>query len=501
MHTTAGQQETATHIFLKLRMPFAESDYPSDRLLLAGETYNFPFQFSIPGCLLSQICTPRNGEDIAGNAHLLLPPSLGDSKVSSDGKVLRDDMAPDFTRITYYVRAIVHGPAAPNEDGAIVMDGARKIRLIPHYIDEPPFDVTNSKDDFIYTKVKQLKKGGMPFSKGRLGTLTVWVNQPKPLRLPAVGLHHDVHLTGEVKVHIRFDPANATSKPPILSSLTTNLKCHTFYSSCHLESFLNRRYPTPQGGKVGPWGKYVTTLGLPNRCMTETTPWQKHEPQSDATFCPLVVTLSRIPSRGSHVSSSDEASSDSEAEDATTRAGASASARRGTPPAHPSSAAHNLSSSSTPLPATNPSHSPSTSRHPSLTTTTPTPEKPYYTCNVPSPITFPTERTYLPTFASCHIARQYSISLGLNVRTHGALTQMLRVRLSVPLQVSVAARAGTEGRTLDLPEMSGAQEEGQLRELLGPGAPGLGGQGGVGEAGAALPPEYSEAGYAGVMGE
>lgn len=464
-------------------MPVADSDYPVGRVAIAGETYSFPFNFSIPLYLLSQICSPRADEDIASNAHLLLPPSLGNRKVTSDGVEFKDDMAPEFTRITYYVRVTVNAPPQAGKE-KVITEATRRIRLIPHFIDEPPFDVMNSKDDFVYTRIKKLKKGGLPFHKGDLGTLTVWANQPDPLRLPPAGEHHDQHLTGMTKVHIRFDPKDVSTKPPKLSNLLTKLKVHTFYSSRHLESFLNRRYPTAQGGKVGPWGKYVTTIDLPNRCVTAATQWRKHEPSTDPAYVPLETTLSRIPTRGSHISSSDEDSSDSDAEPAMKGRGNKATVRNYARENN-GGTTESARSSLRPFEPFEPAPTNST----------------YYTCNIPSPFTFPADKTLLPTFASCHIARQYSLSLALNVHTVGALTQMLQVRLSVPLQISVAARKGTEGESRQLPEMMITTRDAELSSLLGPRGATMGGEGAstapAGGTAGSLPPQYESAGFAG----
>ena len=67
-----------THAFLTLRQPDLEVRYPSDRILRKGIPYEFPFVFVVPARLVEGACSHLVAHKNVRDAHLLLPPTLGD---------------------------------------------------------------------------------------------------------------------------------------------------------------------------------------------------------------------------------------------------------------------------------------------------------------------------------------------------------------------------------------------------------------------------------------
>lgn len=95
---TIGRSE-AYHNFTRLLQHTDASALPDPRVLVPGKTYKFPFIFVVPDALLPQSCSHFKKAGFPDDGHLTLPPSLGDPLVSSMGKSLMDDMAPDMGTI------------------------------------------------------------------------------------------------------------------------------------------------------------------------------------------------------------------------------------------------------------------------------------------------------------------------------------------------------------------------------------------------------------------
>ena len=268
----AASRSQAYHNFLRLAQPIDESVIPPNRVAEAGTTYTFPFTFVVPERLLPQSCTHSKDADSVHEAHLQLPPSLGDPMMSGDGKSLLDDLTPDMAVISYAIRVIVirRNPENPRKP-IVIVDSVKKLRIIPAVAEAAPIRVSGTKDDeYTLRKEKVLKKG---MFKGKLGRLTMEAAQPKSLRLAPLGSNvSDVPITTMAVINLRFDPCDANSKPPRLGHLCSKLKASTFYACVPLRDF-----PTKTNAYLydNQRGIHVESINLSSRNI-ESAQWTTH---------------------------------------------------------------------------------------------------------------------------------------------------------------------------------------------------------------------------------
>lgn len=212
---------SAFHQFLKLKQPIPESSYPQPRILEPGHIYEFPFVFVIPQHLLPRVCKHDIKHESVRDCHLRLPPSLGTL-------TKHDDFGPDMAKIQYQIATRI---TATNEvDGSLknLTTKMKTIRVIPAVDEEPPVNVLGPDSDYILSSEKSIKKGVF---KGKLGTLVMEAEQPKSLRLPKLYDPEDTTVSTMATVKLRFDPADTNSPPPRLGSLSSKLKCSTWYAT------------------------------------------------------------------------------------------------------------------------------------------------------------------------------------------------------------------------------------------------------------------------------
>jgi len=272
---TSGKTE-AFHSFLRLVQPMDDAALPEPRILDTGRPYSFPFTFNIPENLLPQSCTHPKVNDAVQEAHLNLPPSLGDPMVATEGgKALLDDMAPDMGVITYVVRVRITKGRNSNGKHVIISEESRKLRVVPAVPEWAPLHVLEGQhDDYRLRKEKDIKKG---MFKGRLGRLSMVSAQPKSLRLPSVRCGGSRSTTTMATVNLRFDPTSETSGPPRLSQLNTKIKVSTFFASTPM-----RDIPTKASEFFYSSIKGLTseTVNLSSRCLASVE-WEHHETKSD----------------------------------------------------------------------------------------------------------------------------------------------------------------------------------------------------------------------------
>ena len=259
----------AFHNFLKLTQPIHEASLPQPCIAQAGRTYRFPFQFVVPERLLPQSCVHDRASEQVHDAHLQLPPSLGDPMLASNGHSLLDDLAPDMTTISYAIKVRVVR-TREHDKPLVLVDSGKKVRIIPAADEQPPLIVVESEEgDYVLRKTKDLKKG---MFKGKLGRLTMETAQPKSLRLPSPNTKSSCSTTTMATVNLRFDPAEESSQPPRLGQLWNRLKVATFFGTLPMRDF-------PTKATVGTYdsqrGLFVETLNLSSRCV-ESAQWERH---------------------------------------------------------------------------------------------------------------------------------------------------------------------------------------------------------------------------------
>lgn len=262
----ANARIDARHPFLKLTMPIPESDYPQPRIAEAGQTYKFPFNFVIPEHLLPTACKHNCVANHVHEAHLHLPPSMGDREISPS-----DDLAPDMAKIVYAIRVRVL--RTRERDGKIVVltDTSRKIRVIPAITEAPPMHIPADDKEYTLSVTKQLRKG---MFAGKLGKITASASQTKALAVPSSST---AETTIMATLKLRFEPSESNSQPPRLGSLTSKIKSSTFYAVKPLSDLASR------GSMVMAYdlsrGVYTTSTSLASRCVENVT-WTHHHPQT-----------------------------------------------------------------------------------------------------------------------------------------------------------------------------------------------------------------------------
>ncbi|KAF9248489.1 hypothetical protein DTO013E5_6274 [Penicillium roqueforti] len=253
-------------MFLKLRQPIDEMEYPTPRVLESGRTYEYPFTFVVPDHLLPQVCTHTKKNAHIQRSHTMLPPTLGDPILASNGKTLLDDMAPNMSQIGYTVRASVLQKQLTGPGFVAIAAIAKKIRIIPIVEEEPPVE-TSANPSFCTRKEKSVKRGTL---RGKLGHIVASSSQPKAVQLlPPNGEPSDTVST-VATVNLRFDPIG-DEKPPALGTMTSKLRVSTFFSAAPWDDF-----PSSTGmpfAHIG-CGLYTESVPLLTMCV-ESAQWTK----------------------------------------------------------------------------------------------------------------------------------------------------------------------------------------------------------------------------------
>lgn len=282
---TNGRTE-AVQVFLRLIQPINNNAFSESRTLKGNQTYKFPFTFVVPEKLLPQSCAHAHTEDSVQDAHLNLPPSLGDPMTATLGKMLLDDMAPEMGVVSYAIKVrITHGRGSTGKP-IIAAENAKKLRIVPALKEERPVVVSGGlKDDYRVRKEKEIKKG---LFKGKLGCLIVESAQPKNLRLPPLNSTSTCPITTMATVHVRFDPADEDSKPPRMSTLNTKLAAATFFASIPMSEIPAK---VTEFYYSSTRGVHVETIPLSSRCIASAQ-WERHSPDSPIRGGSAFSTLS-----------------------------------------------------------------------------------------------------------------------------------------------------------------------------------------------------------------
>ncbi|KAL2814567.1 hypothetical protein BDW59DRAFT_154299 [Aspergillus cavernicola] len=258
----------AIQTFLRLRQPIQDSSYPTPRVVEPGCTYRFPFTFVVPPRLLPHVCSHSKKNAHVEDSHTLLPPSLGDPMLASDGKSLRDDMSPDMTRVTYQIRAeVIQKPVVGPAKSLKVVQ--KKIRIMPAVEEEPPLTVLD--DDPIYRtrREKDVRRGTM---RPRQGRLVAAASQPRPLQLSSLNSKSSESVSTAATIHLRFDPVG-DEKPPSLGTVWSKLRVMTYYSVHPWEVYPNSSMVSIVG--MSGQGVYEETVPLSTMCVASAQ-WTQH---------------------------------------------------------------------------------------------------------------------------------------------------------------------------------------------------------------------------------
>lgn len=259
-------------VFLELRQPIEETEYPIPAVLKPGRSYSFPFTFVVPNRLLPQACTHPRINAYIHRAHTMLPPTLGDPMLAGNGKALPDDMAPDMCQISYIIRVGVLKQSSTDDcQHDYLASHSTKVRIIPTVEEEPPINVF----DHPYYCTSKGKGGRRGLLRSKQCCLLASSSQPRPIRLLPPSYSCDTVST-VATVQLRFDP-RGNEPPPRLGSMTSRLKASTFYSATPLEDF-----PCHSGAMTfSQGGRGLFTESIPLSTMSvASAQWEKHSTSS-----------------------------------------------------------------------------------------------------------------------------------------------------------------------------------------------------------------------------
>jgi hypothetical protein len=190
---------------------------------------------------------------------------MGDLLVS-----LHNDLAPEMSKIHYAVKVKVMQNRERDTKDIVLVEGAKKLRVVPAVAEAPPLRLEDGYDHYILSKTKILKKG---MFSGKLGRITVSAAQTGALILPAPSLTSTVPAETMATIQLRFDPREESSEPPRLGGLTTKIKATTFFAAKpehDLPTRINQVYDPVRS-------TYNTSVALSSRCV-ESVAWEKRQP-------------------------------------------------------------------------------------------------------------------------------------------------------------------------------------------------------------------------------
>ncbi|KAH3012430.1 hypothetical protein KXW60_009119 [Aspergillus fumigatus] len=276
----------AYQTFLKLRQPIDDAAYPTPRILESGRAYQFPFTFVVPDRLLPHVCTHSKINAHVERSHTLLPPTLGDPMLASNGKTLLDDMVPEMCQISYMIRVVVNNkPDGESDARKSLASAGKKVRIIPTVDEEPPLNVFEGDDVYCTRKEKDVKRGLM---RAKLGRLVVAASQPKPIQLTAPQYETKESVGTVATIHLRFDPVG-NEAPPRLGSVWSRLRVSTYYAAVPWEDYPSALSAT-MWAQVGK-SVYTETVPLSTLCVASAQ-WTKHSASSPVRRSSLESTSS-----------------------------------------------------------------------------------------------------------------------------------------------------------------------------------------------------------------
>lgn len=222
----------------------------------------------MPDRLLPQACAHAQTNPHVHRAHTMLPPTLGDPVLSSDGKTFLDDMAPDMSQISYSIGVAVLGKSSTDHRLLeYLATHAKSVRIIPIVEEEPPINVLNHP----YYCTSKEKSGRYGPLRTKLGRLIASSSQPKPIRLLPPSYPGD-KVSTVATVQLRFDPVG-NEQPPQLGSMTSKLKASTFYSAAPWADFPCQSGPVLSGQTSQ--GVFTKCIPLLTMCVSSAR-WEKH---------------------------------------------------------------------------------------------------------------------------------------------------------------------------------------------------------------------------------
>ncbi|KAI0425179.1 arrestin [Xylaria sp. FL1042] len=251
--------QATSHTFLKLIMPLPDSYYPTTRCFDAGTTYKIPFHFVIPQHLTLNACSHRIPSDTLKEAHLRLPPSIGDWD--------KDDFTPHMSRVTYSLRARIYQKDAEGKSTKAI-EASHDIKVIPMVAEDAPLNITDQDKMYVMSKSKTLRKSIL---SPKLGKMRVSANQPAPIMISSDG-HSATPTTAQLD--LVFEPSSSESQPPKVVGVSSKITAVTYYSAGGINQYPNLKDWARSFGADGR-GAYSSSVPLPTAPI-ENASWTQH---------------------------------------------------------------------------------------------------------------------------------------------------------------------------------------------------------------------------------
>lgn len=217
----------ATHRFLTLDHPDRYEYLPRDRQILSGRTYDLPISFEVPVRLLSSACRHDVSNLRVRHAHCQLPPSLGEDKMPSSTSWTVE--ASSFASIRYGM--VTEIGARPTGDSHVkTASSVFRLQFISGgHSSTPPYTSighTGATQDTVISR-RRIGKG---LFRSHLGDLTMELDQPQRIHLPAFTYGELQNYLHKFIVRLRFTACQSTTQPPPdIGEMGITIKASTFY--------------------------------------------------------------------------------------------------------------------------------------------------------------------------------------------------------------------------------------------------------------------------------
>ena len=227
-------KRAAFHTFLKLSQPGQHLFFPDDQVLRAGQLYDFPFVFIVPNQLLPQVCQHQVSDPAVRDAHMQLPPSMGDKDL---GRLLDlpDDFAPENASVRYgiFCRLLKCPSHTDPSKPSILAAKAKRVRIVPAFDEQPP-GFSCDPGEHVFRKECKVKSGLL---QGTSGTLVIEADEPPSLRLQSPNAERKGRVSTWATIKLRFNPMDENVLPPRIRHVATTLEVVTFFTSTAYRNF------------------------------------------------------------------------------------------------------------------------------------------------------------------------------------------------------------------------------------------------------------------------
>lgn len=239
----ALNQSAGAHNFLKLSQPDLEQHWHNDKVLKANHQYILPFNFKLPGTLLSTECDHKVACSAVREAHLQLPPSLNDDDDSAVLKAFRR-ILPKTIEIRYDIFTRVQttktklGVSSP----WIIGQSCKKISVETSTSSAQLLSHQNNRA--VYRSM-YLRQGLL---RRKCGSIAIHMTPLEALHIPTRGLTASPCLSNSVTLHLSsFEPDTLL---PELVSARAYLETSTYFAVTargHLPAACIYRHDPTQG--------------------------------------------------------------------------------------------------------------------------------------------------------------------------------------------------------------------------------------------------------------